>query len=181
MAYTISREIGIDMGHRVPTHGSKCANFHGHRYRIIAECAAIALQDQGEQTDMIVDFGFLKEAMMHYIDRYYDHGLVLYKSDPYLEALIGTSDKYDGTTFEDAVEVCENIGGYYFEQVKDSYGVLHQPKLMMVNFIPTAERLAEYWAKQLIQPIKQMSKDRARLTKITVWETPNCSAEYVVP
>ena len=34
----LTRRIGIDMGHRVPDHGSKCRNPHGHRYEILATC-----------------------------------------------------------------------------------------------------------------------------------------------
>ncbi len=62
--YTMSREIGIDAGHRVPTHGSKCKNLHGHRYTIQAICKAGFLQSEGEQKAMVIDFGFLKEEML---------------------------------------------------------------------------------------------------------------------
>ena len=36
--FIVRRQIGIDAGHRVMTHGSKCRNMHGHRYTIEAHC-----------------------------------------------------------------------------------------------------------------------------------------------
>ena len=62
--YTVARQIGIDAGHRIQTHGSKCRHLHGHRYLIEAVCEAGHLHQGGEQTDMVLDFGFLKEEMM---------------------------------------------------------------------------------------------------------------------
>ena len=59
----ITREIGIDMAHRVTHHGSKCKNIHGHRYTIHAMVKG-PLFESGEQQGMVLDFGFLKEEMM---------------------------------------------------------------------------------------------------------------------
>ena len=69
MTFRITRFIEIDAGHRIMTHGSKCRHLHGHRYRIEAECAAKAVQPDGVQTGMVLDFGFLKEEMVEIIDR----------------------------------------------------------------------------------------------------------------
>src|SRR4051812_45172843 len=79
--HTIAREIGIDMGHRVTFHGSKCRNLHGHRYTIQATCRG-PLFVEGEQQGMVLDFGFLKEIMMKEIDEPCDHGMALWVDDP---------------------------------------------------------------------------------------------------
>ena len=78
--HRITREIGIDAGHRVPDHGSKCRNIHGHRYRVLATCEG-PLARVGEQTGMVLDFGFLKEEMMTQIDAPCDHGMIMAASD----------------------------------------------------------------------------------------------------
>ena len=59
--HLIRRRIEIDAGHRVPHHASKCCNLHGHRYVIEALCNG-PLAEAGEQTGMVLDFGFLKEG-----------------------------------------------------------------------------------------------------------------------
>jgi 6-pyruvoyltetrahydropterin/6-carboxytetrahydropterin synthase len=77
----ITREIGIDAGHRVTNHGSKCRNLHGHRYTIQASCGG-GLVESGPSEGMILDFGFLKEEMMLVIDSIFDHGFILWDQDP---------------------------------------------------------------------------------------------------
>jgi 6-pyruvoyltetrahydropterin/6-carboxytetrahydropterin synthase len=76
MAFSITRSIGVDYGHRVMTHGSKCRSIHGHRGTIEVTCAGSALHESGEQAEMVLDFGFLKDAMMNVIDKSIDHGFI---------------------------------------------------------------------------------------------------------
>ena len=173
MSYTISREIGIDCGHRVPTHGSKCKNVHGHRYTILAICKAEDVHEEGEQKDMILDFGFLKDEMMNEIDTPCDHGFIMWNQDELLERFIKNLDSYTPEAIDrklltqDYVELGKNY--------------THIGKMYVVDFIPTAEKLAEHWFNRLAPRVKERSKGLARLSAIKVWETPNCSAVYHSP
>jgi 6-pyruvoyltetrahydropterin/6-carboxytetrahydropterin synthase len=168
-AYTITREIGIDSGHRVPTHGSKCRNLHGHRYTIEVTCQAGELQQEGEQTDMVLDFGFLKEEMMAEIDRYCDHGFICWVRDHLvLEALIR-----DPVVRGNIIKEVLDQGWSTYER-KDMDGV----KLYVVDFIPTAEKLAEHWFKRLSPRVQDRSEGLATVESVTVHETPNCQATY---
>src|SRR5262245_26860983 len=81
--FEITREIGIDAGHRVTWHGSKCRNLHGHRYTVQA-LGSGPLGGEGEQLGMVLDFGFLKEEMLAEIDAPCDHGMILWIDDPIL-------------------------------------------------------------------------------------------------
>lgn len=162
MKHTITREIGIDMGHRVTYHASKCKNLHGHRYTIQAVCEG-PLAEGGEQDGMVVDFGFLKSLMMDEIDAPCDHGMCLWVHDPltsvFLGPLYGTVAKevrLNGVAFTEA-----NIG-----------------KLVVLDVVPTAENLARVWFGWLKDGVTQLSQGRARLLSVKVWETPNCMAEY---
>src|SRR4051812_9687285 len=83
--HTATREIGIDMGHRVTNHGSKCRNVHGHRYTIEATITGDLIPD-GASEGMVMDFSFLKEEMMREIDEYCDHALCLWVKDPIVTA-----------------------------------------------------------------------------------------------
>ena len=84
----ITKEIEIDLGHRVTNHKSKCSSLHGHRYKIQAGVndkiiTTMGVSDEG----MVIDFGDLKKVMMKIIDEPYDHGFVLWEEDPLCDVL----------------------------------------------------------------------------------------------
>lgn len=163
--FQITREIGIDAGHRVPDHGSKCRNQHGHRYTIHATCTG-ELALSGEEAGMVMDFGFLKELMMEVIDKNCDHANILYYKDPLASALVGSTN-YEG--------ICDSVDALGHLRVTGVGGWLY-----LVPFSPTAENLAAHWYGRLAPLVTQRSQQRATLTKITVWETPNCFASYPI-
>ena len=165
--YTITREIGIDAGHRVMTHGSKCRNLHGHRYRIQATCIANELHTSGEQTDMVLDFGFLKEEMMKEIDEPCDHGFIFCIDDPWITRFLD----YEG---RESARTVIKVGGCCPVSAEGS----EMGKLYVVPFIPTAEKLAEHWFMRLAPRVAERSGGLASLIRVCVWETPNCKAEY---
>lgn len=164
----ITREIGIDMGHRVTYHGSKCRNLHGHRYTIFATCEG-PLYTDGEQQGMVLDFGFLKEEMMAEIDEPCDHGTCLWIDDPLLSIMV--------PKLADQLNIRERVEKKgYQTYTGSSFG-----KLYLVSFVPTAENLAKHWADRLTPRILDRTEGQARLHGVKVYETPNCSAEYLVP
>ncbi len=170
MTYFVTRQISIDAGHRVPEHGSKCRNLHGHRYVIDATCVARGgLIQEGEQRDMVLDFGFLKTIMLEEIDLFCDHGMILRVDDPWLTYFL-TGDKAREVV-DDSVR---DLGCCWL--VKG--GLSTMGKVYIVPFSPTAERLAEHWFKRMEDRVHESSKGHARLTTVKVHETPNCVALY---
>jgi 6-pyruvoyltetrahydropterin/6-carboxytetrahydropterin synthase len=170
--FTITREIGIDMGHRVTYHGSKCRNLHGHRYTIQATCKG-PLYVSGEQEGMVLDFGFLKEEMMREIDAPCDHGTTLWLQDSL--ATLFT----EGADIRDWADICGLVAeeGYFL----DNKGIVSNVgKLYLVPFVPTAENLAKHWFERLAPRVQVRSQGQARLLGIDVYETPNCKASYYV-
>ena len=171
----ITREIGIDMGHRVTFHGSKCRNLHGHRYTIQATCVG-PLFEEGEQQGMVLDFGFLKDEMMKEIDTPCDHGMTLWIDDPYTAKLVGAA-----ATVEDNRTVIPHqeveAHGYCSIQLLED-GTNTRGKYYIVPFVPTAENLAKHWFERLSEKVKERSEGKAHLDNIKVFETPNCSAQY---
>lgn len=165
--HLITREIGIDMGHRVTYHGSKCRNLHGHRYTVHATCKG-PLFAAGEQQGMVLDFGFLKEEMMNEIDSPCDHGTTLWVDDPLLDQFM----KMDP----------EHLQVDYIRQklAEDGHwlGLLKTGKTYVVPFVPTAENLARHWFERLAPRVSARTEGQATLAEIKVWETPNCSASY---
>ncbi|EME71648.1 6-pyruvoyl-tetrahydropterin synthase [Paramagnetospirillum caucaseum] len=168
--FRVRRRIEIDAGHRIMTHGSKCRNLHGHRYVIEVECEAAHLHPSGEQTDMVVDFGFLKHEMMRLIDAPCDHGFIAASADAELLALFAPQGAQDWTE-SILAEVRENGAAL---TTRTRMGT----KLYVVPFQPTAECLAKHWFEVLKEPVRERSDSTARLVAVRVWETPNCMAEY---
>lgn len=160
--FEITREIGIDMGHRVTYHGSKCRNLHGHRYTVYATCVG-QLFASGEQEGMVLDFGFLKEEMMEQIDAPCDHGMCIWWQDPLLPDLIGTLD----------YALLKGVDRTRAALVKGKIG-----KMYIVPFVPTAENLAKHWFELLAPRVIDRTQGQAKLKKVLVYETPNCSASY---
>jgi 6-pyruvoyltetrahydropterin/6-carboxytetrahydropterin synthase len=204
--YEMTREIGIDAAHRVQGHGSKCRGRHGHRYRIVATCSSIGLRKDGEQSSMVLDFGFLKRLMMNVIDTPCDHGFIISVQDLELlrnsilnldaEQVCGlgpnepkeTEDStYQRVSVLDAIEQHVDRVGFWsslslplFVSDKDYVfepEVFDRDKLYVVPGITTAEYLAEHWFKRLRDVIIQ-DQGVDLLASLTVWETPNCSATY---
>lgn len=121
----ITKEIEIDLGHRVPNHKSKCRNLHGHRYKIEVGVDDKVIKTFGSSNEgMVIDFSDLKEIMMQEIDTKFDHGFVMYNQDE-IEPL--------------------------FRILKKSQDI----KIIFVPFIPTAENLAKYWYELIAPKLKK--------------------------
>lgn len=137
------------MGHSVTNHKSKCRGIHGHDYKIIATVDGELIKTPGDSSEgMVIDFGDLKKAMIEIIDRYYDHGFVLYEKDPRASFLQQATDLW---SFE-------------------------KERFHLVPFIPTAENLAKHWFELLRKEL--FLKYHIWLVKLEVFETPTSSAIY---
>jgi len=113
----ITKEIEIDMGHRVTNHKSKCASLHGHRYKIEVGVDDQVIQTPGSSDEgMVMDFGDLKEVMMDVLDKNFDHGMVLWSKDPFVPAIeADLKTKYHLVAF---IPTAENLAQYWFNLLK---------------------------------------------------------------
>ncbi len=170
--FRVSRRIEIDAAHRIMTHGSKCRNLHGHRYGIEVICEAVSLHDQGEQSGMVVDFGFLKEEMMIAIDQPCDHGFMAALADRDLLAMFAPSGHVSDQWIADIGAQVAAHGEATTTQTRLG------TKLTVMPMQPTAEGLAQHWYGKLAGPVQTRSGGTARLVSVKVFETPNCWAEY---
>lgn len=179
MAFSIARSIGVDYGHRVMTHGSKCKSIHGHRGTIEVTCGGLSLHKSGEQSQMIIDFGFLKEVMMSVIDRSIDHGFVACIDD---NELLARFVPADANLIEpiDYIKASLDEKGYWLstENQKIKLNTLLDTKLYVLPHIPTSERLAEHFFERLRTPVHEQSNGVGQLMNLRFWETPACYSDY---
>ena len=82
MTVTIARYHEIDCGHRVVGHEGKCRHLHGHRYRFTFTCAG-----ELDTIGRILDFSVIKSLLCEWLETSWDHRLLLWISDPNLEAI----------------------------------------------------------------------------------------------
>jgi 6-pyruvoyltetrahydropterin/6-carboxytetrahydropterin synthase len=81
--YEISKQIRFCYGHRLLKHPGKCRHLHGHN--AVAEIRLA--QKRLDRRSMVADFDEVKEALGGWIDRNFDHRMILNRRDPLLPAL----------------------------------------------------------------------------------------------
>ncbi|MGL5381519.1 6-pyruvoyl trahydropterin synthase family protein [Clostridium sp.] len=78
--FILKNEIQFDMAHYLSGYNGKCANIHGHRYRLIVKVASKTVHKEGQLRGMVDDFGNIKEALKE-IEDFFDHKLILEDND----------------------------------------------------------------------------------------------------
>lgn len=74
--FQLKSEVQFDMAHFLHGYDGKCANIHGHRYRLVATFASETLQQSGQARGMVMDFCEIK-AVLKAIAEDFDHKLVV--------------------------------------------------------------------------------------------------------
>lgn len=180
----VHREIGIDCGHRVPDHQSKCRSPHGHRYRIIVTCEGNVIEEIGNaEHGMVIDFGNIKKVMMDVLDAVFDHAFVVAKHDA---AMMGMF--FPG---EDPEKICrryKDILDGYVERYADSKSPApislprtckseQDPdgmKVVPVFYTPTAENMAKHMYELVSDILHSLyGEDELRVVNVRLYETPN--------
>ena len=68
---TANRFHDFSAGHRVHGHESKCADLHGHNYRVHFTCSADKLDAVGR----VIDFGDINKILCQWLESNWDHKL----------------------------------------------------------------------------------------------------------
>lgn len=142
---TCTRRFQFAAGHRVYQHESKCRHLHGHNYIVHVTAQAPALDSVGR----VIDFGSLKAAVGEWLERYWDHGFLIFGRDPLRRVL------------EEL-----NVGG---EGQLD-----HVPqKVYVMPYNPTAENMARFLLREVCPAIVP---NHITVVQVRVQETENCEA-----
>lgn len=123
----VTKVIEFDAGHRIPNHSSKCRNVHGHRYRVECTFEGPVHPARGRSNDgMVLDFGDLKNIMMHHIHDVYDHAFIVWEHDEELREALATLPAGHQTRVVHLVPTAENLAAIFFEKVQaalvEAYG-----------------------------------------------------------
>jgi 6-pyruvoyltetrahydropterin/6-carboxytetrahydropterin synthase len=135
MKVAIYKEVQIDASHRLLHYQGKCANLHGHRWKV-----EVWIEGEPDATtNLLIDYNTIKQI----IERF-DHQIILNCDDPMVPCI----EK--------------------FQHVMTTPGD------------PTSELLAVVFKDDLNEACKSQGIN-AKVTKIRVWESPNCYAELESP
>lgn len=102
MSLTISKEHTFSMAHRLYPYDGKCGNIHGHTYKVIFTFIGTSNE---YPKDMLIDFTDIKKIFCHWIDKNWDHKIMLSFKDPIFELLnVQIPESIFGTHFNPTVE-----------------------------------------------------------------------------
>ena len=100
-----TRYHDISCGHRVHNHESKCANLHGHNYRIHFTVEAPELDNIGR----VLDFSVIKERLCLWLENNWDHKFLIWLDDPMADHLVELDHTVIVVPFN---PTAENMGEY---------------------------------------------------------------------
>jgi len=84
--YLIKVEHSFDSAHFLSNYIGKCANIHGHRWRVEVELKATELIQEGASKGMVVDFTHIKAEIKGLLDSF-DHALIIEEGSMRMETL----------------------------------------------------------------------------------------------
>lgn len=76
--YKLKTTASFDSAHFLSGYNGKCANIHGHTWKIEVEVSEKSLIAEGEKRGMVIDFSDLKKSVRALAERY-DHTLIYEK------------------------------------------------------------------------------------------------------
>lgn len=78
--FKIKNKIEFDAAHYLSGYDGKCANIHGHRYKLIVTICSKNLQSEGHSRGMVEDFSRIKEVLRE-VETFFDHKLLIEDND----------------------------------------------------------------------------------------------------
>lgn len=113
--YILTTESSFDAAHFLSNYNGKCANIHGHRWRVVVSIKGTIING------MIVDFKDFKDKLSEVCD-YFDHTFIVEKNsieEPLL-SLLKERFLIREVSFR---TTAENFSKYFYDKLKDIYDV----------------------------------------------------------
>lgn len=112
--YTVTTEQSFDAAHFLKGYDGKCKNLHGHRWRVVVEVEADALNEGG----MVVDFTDLKRDLKRLTDEL-DHSLIIEKGSLRIatyQALLEEEFRIVEVPFR---STAEHFSKYFYDKMRE--------------------------------------------------------------
>ncbi len=122
--FTIKNRIEFDTAHYLSGYNGKCANIHGHRYRLIVSICREELVTEGHSRGMVEDFSIIKNILKE-VEQSFDHKLLIEDNEEgrnVASALKALPNGFD-VVMMPFRPTCEEMSRYTFEFLR-SKGLL---------------------------------------------------------
>lgn len=137
----VTKEFTFEMAHALKGHDGKCADIHGHSYRLSVTVSGQPLNNSSSPKDgMVMDFADLKTIVKEKIIGPFDHSLVLNEDDDRFEI---KDQKLIKTPFQ---PTCENMLYEYARLLK--HELPEGVKLHHLRLRETATSFADWYAEE---------------------------------
>ena len=113
--YYLTSEASFDGAHFLYGYQGKCSNLHGHRWRVVLKVKAEALQEQGQQKGMVMDFIDVKDALKKETD-FFDHSFIYEKGTLKETTVAALNDENFLMRVVDFRPTAENFSKYFYEK-----------------------------------------------------------------
>ena len=123
--YYLRTEASFDAVHFLHEYDGRCANIHGHRWRVVAEVQGEELIDHGHNKGMVLDFSFVKNDLRELCDSF-DHILMYEKGslkDKTIEALAEEGFSLKELAFR---PTAENLAKHFYDNLKSKGYDIHR-------------------------------------------------------
>jgi len=116
--YILKAEHSFDSAHFLSGYDGKCANIHGHRWKVEVEVQSESLVKGGQLDGMIIDFGDLKNDVKSMVDSY-DHALIIQEGSMRAATLSCINQDGFNVIAVDFRPTAENFAAFFFKLMKD--------------------------------------------------------------
>ncbi len=114
--YLLTAAAAFDSAHFLAGYRGKCANLHGHTWKIEVTVAADNLVEAGEKRGMVLDFSDLKREVRALADRY-DHTLIYERDSLKSSTLAALRDEGFSLTEFPLRPTAENFARVFYEEL----------------------------------------------------------------
>lgn len=104
MTVIATKEFTFDSAHQLVGHDGKCANLHGHTYRLEVALKDTPIISEGPKEGFVMDFGDLKRIVKEHIVDKLDHAFIAQGNEPALDQLKESGTKVVELGFRTTVE-----------------------------------------------------------------------------
>ena len=106
------KQFSFDSAHQLVGHKGKCANLHGHTYKLEIELRGVSQTETGSSQGMVVDFTDVKDVVKPLVSKL-DHAVLLQGNEP-IASYVDTNRMYFGFR-----TTAENIAQFIFITLAD--------------------------------------------------------------
>lgn len=71
--WQLEKTFPFEAAHVLPDHKGKCSRLHGHSWKLVVGVSGTKLIAIGSETNMLIDYGIMKEIVQPLVDMYLDH------------------------------------------------------------------------------------------------------------